>query len=363
MTTETKLRIAVLGCGRMGRRHARHVAYHVSRAELVAVCDPKPETPQWAKEELPSSVRVYADSKDVFASNEVDAVIIATDTATHADLAIAAMKAGKHVLLEKPISIDVDKAKPVIDEATAHPELKVMIGFSRRFDASYREAKQRIVNGQLGKVYMIKSCTNDQYDPSGFFIAYSKDSGGIFIDCGIHDIDIARWLLDVANPAALDGRTPAKQVTRVFAAGFNAQHPELAATQDCDNASCVVEFENGTQCTFHLSRTAIHGHECACEIYGTKCKVVVNGNPAQNRVELRDQYGVRQESTATYYERFKDAFITEANEFTACVLDDTPVPVVPSDGLEAARIAMALTHSFRTGKPVLFDDSGAAIYN
>jgi myo-inositol 2-dehydrogenase/D-chiro-inositol 1-dehydrogenase len=162
-------------------------------------------------------------------------------------------------------------------------------------DESYLEAKRRIDNGQLGKAYMIKSATNDQYDPSGFFIAYSKDSGGIFLDCGIHDIDIARWLLDVANPSLL--KNPAKQVTRVYATGLNVRHPELAESEDCDNANCIVEFENGTQCTFHLSRTALHGHDCFCEVFGTESKLVINGNPNMTRVEIRDEHGVRMEST------------------------------------------------------------------
>jgi myo-inositol 2-dehydrogenase/D-chiro-inositol 1-dehydrogenase len=142
-------------------------------------------------------------------------------------------------------------------------------------DESYKEAKARIDSGQLGKVYMIKSVTNDQYDPSGFFVAYSKASGGIFIDCGIHDIDISRWLLDVANPAGL--ANPKKQVSRVFASGLSVRHPELGDQGDCDNALAVVEYENGTVCTFHLSRTAVHGHECSCEVFGTESKIVING--------------------------------------------------------------------------------------
>jgi len=197
------------------------------------------------------------------------------------------------------------------------------------------------------------------YDSSGFFVAYSKASGGIFIDCGIHDIDLARWLLDTANPANLSN--PRKEVTRVFASGLNVRHPELAASGDCDNGLAVVEFENGTQCTFHLSRTALHGHDCFTEIFGTEGKFVVNGNPSMNRLEIRDSHGVRTLSTPTYYERFREAFVTEARTFADCVLDNKPVPTTPEDALQAAQIAIALTHSFRTGKPVLFGDDGEPI--
>ncbi|AFR94584.1 transposase subfamily [Cryptococcus neoformans C23] len=356
-----KLRIGVLGVGRMGRRHASNVAYSAPRAELVAVADPNHEALAWAKANLPSTVQCYSDSADVIQSTNVDAVLISTETSEHARLALEAASAGKHVLLEKPISVDVDLSRPVVEAARKHPELKIMIGLSRRYDASYREAKKRIDNGSLGKPYLIKSCTNDQYDSTGFFIAYSKASGGIFIDCGIHDIDISRWLLDVENPANL--KYPKKQVTSVWATGLNAQHPELTQYGDCDNAICVVEYENGAKCNFHLSRTAIHGHDCFCEVFGTDSKLVINGNPNMNRVEIRDIHGVRMESTPTYYDRFRDAFISEVQTFCDVVLDDKPVPTPPQSALEAAKIAMALTHSFRTGKTVYFDNEGEAIIN
>lgn len=214
-----------------------------------------------------------------------------------------------------------------------------------------------IENGQLGKAHLIKSATNDQYDPSGFFVSYAAASGGIYIDCGIHDIDCARWLLD----ASLGIPNPKKQVRRVFAAGHNIRHPELVQDNDVDNAVGFVEFENGKMLVLHLSRTSMHGHDCFAEVFGTDGKVIVNGNPQLNRVEIRDVHGVRSESTPTYYERFKDAFVTEINEFTSAVLDNKPLPVNAIDALEASKIATALTHSFKTNTPVFFDDEGEPI--
>ena len=141
-------------------------------------------------------------------------------------------------------------------------------------DESYRDVRQKIEEGLLGRPYYIKSSTNDAYDSSGFFVAYSALSGGIFLDCGIHDIDISRWLLDVANPATLSN--PKKQVTSVYATGMNVHHPELADSGDCDNGIAIVQYENGTILTFHLSRTAQNGHDAACEVFGSKAKITVN---------------------------------------------------------------------------------------
>ncbi|KAE8540569.1 hypothetical protein D1P53_003520 [Cryptococcus gattii VGV] len=354
-----KARIGVMGVGRMGKRHAMNISQFAPRAELVAVSDPYPEALEWAKANLPSTVKTYGSSEELINDPDVEGILIATETAYHAEYAIKVIEAGKHALIEKPISIDIELTKPVVAAAKKRPDLKVMVAFSRRFDASYQEAAKRIENGQLGPAYLIKSCTNDLYDTTGYFLNYAKKSGGIFMDCGIHDIDIGRYLLNVGNTDKL--KNPAKQVTKVFATGLNTVYPELAELGDCDNALGVIEFENGSKMDIHLSRTSIHGHDVVCEVFGTKGKFVINAVPNISRVEIRDEHGVRTESHPSYYERFFEAFKTEVQTFSNCILDDTPVPTPPQDALEAAQIATALTHSFRTGNPVYFDDNGEPI--
>ncbi|WRT65304.1 uncharacterized protein IL334_002247 [Kwoniella shivajii] len=354
MSLQSKLKYAVLGLGRMGARHAQNVAFRTPRAELVAICDPRPSALESSADSLPSSVRRYTDTERCLRESGADAILIASETRLHAKLAIDSMNAGKHVLLEKPISIDLETSRAVVREAEKHPELKVMIGFSRRFDESYREVKKMIDTGRLGQPHLVKSATNDQHDPSGFFVSYAAASGGIFIDCGIHDIDLARWFL-------LPQSGPAKEVRRVFALGHSVQHPALAEHDDVDNGVGIVEFENGGILVVHCSRTMKHGHDCVTEVFGTEGKAIVNGNPQLNRVEIRDIHGVRTESTPTYYERFREAFVNEVNDFTDVVLDNKPLPVSCVDALQATRIAAALTHSFRTHLPVHFDDAGEPI--
>ncbi|ODN76345.1 myo-inositol 2-dehydrogenase [Cryptococcus wingfieldii CBS 7118] len=345
MALSQKLKYAVLGVGRMGQRHALNLAHRTPRAELVAIADPKPASLHWATDSLSTSVGLYTDFEQCLAESGADAVLIASETKLHAPMTIAALHAGKHVLVEKPISIDLQTSRDVVEETKKFPDLKVMVGFSRRFDESYREAYKMINTGKLGKPHLIKSATNDQYDPSGFFAASTLTAA--------YDIDCARWLLSTSSIP-----NPLKQVTRVFASGHNIRHPELVKDNDVDNAVGFVEFENGGILMLHLSRTAMHGHDCFAEVFGTDGKVIINGNPQLNRVEIRDVHGVRSESTPTYYERFKDAFVLEVNEFTDAVLDNKPLPVNSLDALEAAKIATALTHSFRSGQPVYFSDEG-----
>ncbi|RSH82098.1 uncharacterized protein EHS24_008302 [Apiotrichum porosum] len=355
-TPPTKLRMAVLGLGRMGLRHAANVAYRTPRAELVAGADAYVPSLEKAKGELPPGVYLTTSYQEVLAMPNVDAVLIATETASHAKLTIEAVKAGKHVLLEKPISIDVDAARPVVEVVKQHPEVDVMVGF---FDESYQYAANKAHSGELGKPYLVKSASNDTYDPTGFFVQYAKHSGGIWIDAGIHDIDGARWLLDVANPKNL--RNPKKQVSYVYASGAIIRHPGLAEHGDVDSAQAIINFENGTSSNIHASRTSTHGHDIFCEVFGTETKLYINPIPSINKVQIRDQWGVRNETTSSFLDRFKDAFVNEVNEFVGAVLDGKPMPVTVEDAFQASQIAVALTWSQRHNKPVLFDDDGEPI--
>ncbi|RSH80751.1 hypothetical protein EHS25_007087 [Saitozyma podzolica] len=364
-----KLKVAILGCGRMGQRHAHNIFHLTPRASLVAVADPSPAAKTWVQENL-DGVQYFEDPEQVFDLPGLDAVIISTITSTHAPLTIKAVEKGLHVLLEKPISIDVEDSRPVLAVADSRPDLKVMIGFVRRFDTAFKQLHTHLTSTAAGQPFLLKSTTQDAYDPSGFFVAYAKASGGIFMDCGIHDIDMSRWFLGVGQPAknntnglSQSSRPPVlsgKQVNRVYATGLTVRHPELHEQDDCDNALGVIEYANGSSCTLHLSRTGMGGYESLVEVFGTEQKLVVE-TPASSHVEVTDGHGRRVESAPTYIERFGEAFIHEVKAFVDCCLDDKPVPTSVADAFQAALIAKALTQSFRTGKPVDFGDDGEPI--
>jgi myo-inositol 2-dehydrogenase/D-chiro-inositol 1-dehydrogenase len=165
---------------------------------------------------------------------------------------------------------------------------------------------------RAGRVYALKSSTQDAYDPSGVFVAYSKASGGIFMDCGIHDIDMSRWLLSTDQV----GRA---EVKRVLASGLITAHPELEAQGDCDNAFGIIEYTNGTTCTLHLSRTGMGGYDSLVEAYGMGQKVTV-GTPAQSALQIADG-SRRVEGKPTYLARFADAFVREVQAFVDVCLD------------------------------------------
>lgn len=167
-------------------------------------------------------------------------------------------------------------------------------------------------------------------------------------------VDVGRYFLDVEKNIP----NPKKQVNRVIAFGQQAVYSELAEFGDADNAWGLVEFANGKILQARLSRTITNGFEASTRVCGTKGHSVINGNSTLNRVEIRDEYGVRTTSTPDAFALYDKTFINDIAEFAAAVLDDSPLSCSPDDAYEAGKIACALQHSFRLGEPVYFDESG-----
>ena len=226
------------------------------------------------------------------------------------------------------------------------PHLKVMCGFSRRFDESYPDAWNKSESGLIGRPSIFRSQTCDKLDPSGILVAYAESSGGIFVDSSIHDIDLALWYFGQDS-----------QVQSVVSSGITAVQPDLRKHDDRDNAVGIVEFYGGRIAYLYASRMMAAGQEDSTEIIGTEGKLTINLQPQRNLVNVHDASGVRREVPGTYYGRFEQAFVTEANEFTAVCLDDEVVPVKLSGAVQAVRIACALQESLVTGMKIWFDET------
>ncbi len=335
------LRIGVVGLGRLGKRHAQNLAYRVPGAALSAVCSPLDDECAWAQDALPAP-RVHRDYAAMLDDRGIDAVWLVTPSALHAQQIVDALYAGKHVFCEKPLSLDLAECERVLAEAQRHPHLQATIGFMRRFDPSYRDAFQKIQAGLIGRPFLVRSQTCDQNDPDGFFVRFAPTSGGIFLDCTVHDIDVARWLL---------GKPQAK---RVYAAGTVALHEGLRESGDVDNGVAICEFEDGRLAVFYASRTMAHGNDTGSEVIGTAGALSIGRNPRANRVEIADASGIRNECTPTFFDRFEEAFVCEAQAFVAAVQRGEQTGASLADALEATRIGGALRRSLETGQAVTF---------
>ncbi|KAJ4365380.1 hypothetical protein N0V95_000527 [Ascochyta clinopodiicola] len=337
MANQPRLKIALFGLGRLGSIRAQILLTQQPRMELVAACDTKPGADKWAAENLPSSVTFFADPEKCMRDGGAQAVLISTATATHAPLICLALDLGLHVMCEKPISMDVITTQEVIAKAATKPNLKFLIPLTRRYDDNFRAAK-RLVD-------------------AGFFIAFSLQSGGIFVDMGVHDIDVGRYYLDPA--AGLSN--PKKQVNRVIAMGQRTLYGALEEFEDFDNAWGIVEFANGKILTSHVGRTTSHGHEGSTRILGTKGHSIVDGVASQFQVEVRDEHGVRRAIPPDAFQLYDRSFPNDLAEFADAVLDDNSLSCRPEDAFEAAKITIALQHSMRIRQPVYFDDEGLPI--
>jgi myo-inositol 2-dehydrogenase / D-chiro-inositol 1-dehydrogenase len=331
------LKVGIAGLGRLGKRHAQALAFNTRHCQLVSACSPVAAERDWARSEL--GVETLHTDFDAFVRDpQLDAVILVTPTSLHADQTIAALQAGKHVFVEKPLALNVEDCERVETVARQHPGRVAMVGFVRRFDASYANAKAQIHAGDIGKPFLVRSQTCDMNDPSGFFVGYSASSGGIFMDCSVHDIDLARWML--GNPKAL----------RAFASGTIALHPGLAEHGDVDNGLAIVEFEGGARAVFYASRTLAHGHETSTEVIGTAGKLEVGHGAARDRVVTSDAQGVRHQAVADFFERFSDAFQREMAAFVAACRGEQPLTLTLADATAATRIGLAITRSLRSGQ-------------
>lgn len=230
-----------------------------------------------------------------------------------------------------------------------------MAGYSRRFDASYRAAKAQISadngsGGAIGSPFLVRSQTADLLDDTGFFVRYASRNGGIFVDCCIHDIDLSMWYMgeDLIPKSA-------------FAVGSVQHHPELTQLEDVDNGVGIVEYWGGKIAYFHCSRTQAHGHDVCTEITGTNGKIMVNLIPRTNHVQVADSKGISHAVPEEYWQRFEDAFATEANEFVASVLENKPVPVKLELGIKGLIIGRALQDSLLTGQRIQFNERGERI--
>ncbi|KAF6789383.1 oxidoreductase [Colletotrichum sojae] len=352
MASPKTLNIGVVGIGRMGQSHAMNLLRLVPRAKLTCVCSPAQADLDWAAANLkPHGVKAYSTFEEMIENPGLQAVVISSITALHMPQTLAAIERGIHVLCEKPICNSISELEALCARVEANPETKVMVAFVRRFDDSYQDALAKIKAGSIGQPFIFRSHAAEKLDQSPFFHQYLKNSGGIYLDSAIHDIDLSLMFLG-------EDSAP-KSVSAVGTASF---FPFLAEAGDADNAVGVCEFWDGKVAHFFHSRSTAHGYDNVTDIFGTKGKLTVNATPRRNRVELCDGDGfVKIEPTPSWYDRYVDAFVIEANAFVDAVLDGREVPIPLRSAVTSLRIATGLQESLRTGQKVFFDRQGKPI--
>ncbi|KAJ3542436.1 hypothetical protein NM208_g4096 [Fusarium decemcellulare] len=344
-----RLQVGVVGIGRMGRHHALNIMNRIPRATLLCACSPAEADLAWAQEHLiPHGVQVVATFDEMIQIPGLEAIIIASATHLHAEQTTVALEKGIHVLCEKPVCKTLEELEELVVKVEKNPKAQLMVGFVRRFDGNYQEAHEKIQIDAIGRPVVIRSQGCEALDTSPFYKQYLRDSGGVFIDSVIHDIDLSLYLFG-------ENSKP-KSVT---AAGVAAIHTELEEYGDADNTVGICEYWDGKIAYFYNSRTTAHGYDNATEIFGTAGKLSINLVPRRNAVELCDKDGfVKTEAHPGWYDRYASAFVTEATQWVNAVLDNKPMPVPLRSSLASLKIAVGLQESLRTGQKIFFDKNG-----
>ena len=326
-----KLRVAVIGAGRIGKLHANNLKTRVPGAELVAVSD----VYEPAAKELAETLAIpyfTNDYKKVLADPDVDAVFICSSTDTHSPISIEAARAGKHIFCEKPIDHDLDKIREVLDEVKK-AGVKYQVGFNRRFDRNFKRVHEAVKSGALGDVQIVKVTSRDPEAPP---ISYVKVSGGIFVDMTIHDFDMVRYL-------------SGSEVEEVSAFGACLVNPEIGKAGDVDTCVIMLKFANGALGVIDNSRQAVYGYDQRVEVFGSKGCITAD-NETPNNTTLYTADGVTSEKPLWFFlERYNDAYINEECEFVEACLNGTETPVGAFDGLQPVLIAIAAKESCEKG--------------
>lgn len=324
------IRFAILGAGRMGVEHGYALA-GLPDAQVVAVADPVQDAAQQVAR-LTRAAMVYRDPLEAIADPQVQAVIIVTPTSTHATLIEATARAGKAIFCEKPVAADLTETERVmkIVQATGVP---FQIGFQRRFDAAFAQAKERILAGELGEIEQFNATGRDPAPPP---MEYLKVSGGIFLDQAIHDLDVARFLVG--------------EVEEVLAIGDARVDPAIGELGDADTTTVLLKFVGGAQGVLQNSRRAVYGYDVRTEVFGSRGKFVLEATP---KTPLRAYgQGVNMDHYHFFMDRFKDAYRAEIGAFVKALQEGREPSPGPHDALESLRLALACTRSLQQGRAV-----------
>ncbi len=322
--------VAVIGAGRMGQIHARNAALH-PRLRLRWIVDPNPAAGALAQ----ACGAETATIEQVLAEGAVKGVIVASSTDSHLELTLACVAAGKAVFCEKPLDLDLAKAEAA-GPALTKAGVRLLLGFNRRFDPHFRKLKTQVESGAVGRLESLNIVNHDPAAPPPSFI---PRSGGLFKDFTIHDLDMARWLLD-------------EDPSDVFATASCLVDPEIGRLGDVDTAKVVLKTASGRLCAISNTRRSGCGYDQRVEAFGSEGMARVTNLP-QAQVETWGPQGARGAPMEfAFVDRYRDSYRLELDHFAAVVAGDEAPAAGYHDSLAALRLAEACAASAREGRAV-----------
>jgi myo-inositol 2-dehydrogenase/D-chiro-inositol 1-dehydrogenase len=323
----------------MGSVHVRNIVRLIPEADLVAICDIRLEVAQAVAYEL-GIQRIVKDYHELLTDKNIEAILIATSTNTHAFIMKDVAAAGKHIFCEKPLALGLEEIDAAL-AAVAKTGVKLQVGFNRRFDKSFQKVRAIVASGEIGRPCILRITDRDPEVPA---LEFLRVSGGMFLDQTIHDFDMARFQIG--------------EIEEVYATGSVLIKPELNEFGDIDTDVVTLKFANGAVGAIDNSRQAVYGYDQRLEVFCSNGTAMAN-NEFENTATLGKPGGFLSAKLPHFFmQRYAPCYVDEVRQFIECVREDKTTPTTGVDGRAAVILGYAAWKSLHENRPVKASEIG-----
>ncbi len=336
---EKKYKLGIIGLGRLGIEHATNIHQNIPEAELYAVCSVVENELDRARSMFNPAI-VTNDYTELLNNNDLDGVVIATNSQTHCQIICDAVEAGvKHIYTEKPIGMSMEEIDQIKAAVESRDDLLFQVGYNHRFDRDLTEAWEAVQKGAVGDLIMLRIESRDQAGIEEFIVKFSPSSGGFIADMMTHDYDTARWFTG-------------SEAETIYGVGGVYAYEGLKACNDMDNTAILMKFRNGVMVLLTASRNSAYGYHAPMEIYGTKGAIKIGDYSFNSRNIYMNEHGVTRNCSEWFYEYWQETYLTEMKDFVRCITEqDTPL-VTMIDGYKAVEWAIKADEAVKQQKIV-----------
>lgn len=326
------VKLGIIGLGRLGREHAKNIYYNIPDTELTAICSVVQNEIDSITHEM-NPKYITADYNELLSNDELNGVVIATNSATHCEIICRASELGvKHIYSEKPIGMsktEIDKIKKAVTENSVQ---LFQVGYNHRFDKDLSEAKKKVDEGFIGNPIFIRMASRDQAGLEDFLVKFSPTSGGLVSDMLTHDYDTARWFTG-------------SEAETIYGIGGVYAYDGLKAVNDIDNTVILMRFKNNVMVQLEASRNSAYGYHAPMEIYGSKGCIKIGENSYKDRIAYLNEKGVKRICTNWFFEYWQDTYLAEIADFVQCIRTGISPKVGLIDGYKAVEWALVATEA------------------
>jgi myo-inositol 2-dehydrogenase/D-chiro-inositol 1-dehydrogenase len=330
------VQLAIIGFGRIGQVHYENIRQLGKKASVIAIFDPDKSKGEHLKDEdIPF---FHEDEEKVMSLPGLDAVVLCNPTTNHLDSIKLACRYGLQIFCEKPLDSSIDRIRD-IEQCVHHAGVSLQVGFNRRFDPNFMKLKSLVTEGAVGVPHLISINSRDPAPPP---LEYIIRSGGLFMDMSIHDLDMARHLMN-------------DEVTGVFATGGTLVDASIAQAGDIDTAIMVLKFRKGGMAHIDNSRKAVYGYDQRAEVFGSGGMIRIDNNRPDSHMRYDRDGGHISPPYDFFMDRYPQSYRNELNAFIDAINHNEEVLVDVEDALWATSLAMACNDSLKSGQMVSMD--------